>query len=278
MRIPCYLNDNHSITNALAHLIGLFKHHQEELLTHINSNNCLELSFGEILPTGKFHEFKIPGRMHQKVCSSEKLFFEVAAQENAFQKQLTILIDEITLFNRRKMKTLWSDQYSFFGLHAVVALCLTHQKHIPALIHFLSSVEMSYEGCLSQELNRIFDRYECIPETLELLAARSTLLKGRHGHLHLSELLAKPALAELKDNSNLQNQLLQKLTEFALMNYSQAGGQLSPKDIIIDALAPFRFLSEEFDIKCDFLANSFEEQFPNYLDPNHHSASHHGFR
>lgn len=279
MRIPCYLNDNHSITNALAHLIGLFKHHRDGLSAHINYHNHLELSFGEILPTGQFREFKMQKRQHQKVCSSEKHFFETAASSKAFEKQLTIFLNEVTLFNRRTMTTLKSDKYSFFGLHAAIGLCMNDPKHIPALIHFLSSVEMNYEGCLSQEINRIYERHQCTPDTLELLAARSSLLKGRHGHIHLSELLTKPALKELTNNCDLQNLLLKKITEYALMNYSLAEGQMSPREIITDALAPFRFLSEEFNIKCEFLTNSFEQQFPSYLDPDQHqSTSHQGFR
>jgi hypothetical protein len=269
MKIITYINDPYSVSKALEHLADLFRDKHTILQQQTSSDNILTLSFGELDIKGNFFELKFPKSLKKqfnkdKKLTSELLFFEVLSQQNCFDSLLLKLTEAITDFNR-KHAFLWSDSSTFLGTNILIPMVLKDKKHISALIHFLNSTNPASEASLSSDLNRIFERHPWCPETLDLLAARSSLIKGRCGHQQLENLLDTPKLKGYLREEKHQNLLLEKLTEYALLDYSEQQGSTPPRDIIENAVHPFRTISEKLSIKSDFLVQSFVEHFPHFL-------------
>ena len=282
MNIISYLNDPYSIDQTLKHLIDLFTENSAALKKQISKQKILRLRFGELDTNGKFLELKIPKAFKKKYSTpkkltSELLFFDVLAQQEEYKKPLTQLTEAITDYNRHNAP-LWSDTSSFMGINILIPLAIKDAKNIPALIHFLSSTQLKNEITLSEDLNRVFQEHGWINETLDLLAARATILEGTHGKQHIKELLTEYGLSGFLQKSQHQNVLLEKLTEYALLNYAEHAGQISPEDIISYATNPFKNVCESLKHKSKFLHQSFVEHFPNYLPYKHQLFSNHGQR
>jgi hypothetical protein len=274
MKIIAYLHDPYSIEQSLNHLHNLLTQYASTLGQHINEDGILSLEFGELDSQGNFFELQVPKNFRKafprnKVVTSEVLFFDILVHQNQFDGALDRLAQAVTEYNRNH-PVLWADRSSFFGINILIPLSIKNEKYISSLIHYLSSTDLLREKTLSEDLDRIFRHHGWTIKTMELLAARATLLEGLYGHEHIKRLRKDKTLhLHLQAEMN-QNILLEKLTEYALLNYSELEGEASPKDIIQRALQPFHGISETFDNKSQFLQQSFVEHFPNYLPCNAH--------
>lgn len=269
MNIVSYLNDPYSIERALQHLTDMLTCHSSELKKQVIKKGVLPLSFGELDSRGNFIELKLPKAFKQKFSkakslTSELLFFEILAQQNCFDEGLEHLCSAIIDFNRNH-HPLWSDPSTFLGINILIPLALKSDKYIPSLIHLLSSVHLNKEMALSSDLDRVFNHHTWTPFTIELLAARATILKGKYGIKQVKHQLQRTDLQTFLHSELNQNLLLEKLTEYALFHYSELGGESSPETVIEQALNTFKNLSEAFSHKSQFLKKSFIEHFPNYL-------------
>ncbi|GAA3927661.1 hypothetical protein [Litoribacillus peritrichatus] len=282
MKLITYINDHYSIKKTLEHLLDMFQQHKSALQNHLENNQRLHLRIGEIEANGQFLELKCPKSFKSKYprgkqLTSELLFFEVISQHQEFFNLMSELIEAITEYNRRH-KPLWGDKSSFFGINIAIPLATKNQHFIPALIHFLSSTDLHKEKTLSSDLDRIFTQDQWTPEVMDLLAARATILKGRFGHVHISNLLTRTSLqAHLAEDQN-QNSLLEKITIYALLNYTELSGKKCPRLTIENAVQPFLPISETMEMKCKFIIQSFVDNFPNYLPTAKHTINHSGFR
>ena len=279
MKIISYLNDPYSIEQTLSHLIKLFTQAPSSLDKHISKRGLLSLKFGEMSINGKFFELKFPKKYRaqfptNKKLTSELLYFDILVKQHEFDHLLTQLCSAITEYNRSH-NPLWSDQSSFFGINILIPLAMKRAEQIPALIHFLTSTNLSKEVSLSDDLNRVFNCHPWSPLLIDLLAARTSILKGKYGHHHIEELLNTDDLKSYLKEENNQNLLLEKVTEYALLDYSEHSGEIEPEAIISNALAPFKNLSSNFAHKCHFLKHSFIENFPNYLPCNYSTMNGH---
>ncbi len=260
----------------------MFAQHPSELSQHISKNQELKLEVGEISANGQFIELKYPKTLKEKhkktkKVSSELLFFEIISQQNEYNKLLSQLLNAITEYNRSH-PPLWSDESSFFGINIAVPLSSQNPEYIPELIHFLSSTNINQEIALEEDLNHIFRSTDWSSQTLDLLAARSTIIKGSSGHQQITKQLESKSLQHYFENEQNQNKLLEKITIYALLNYAEKEGKESPQRTIEDALAPFIKHSEAFEHKCRFLIRSFVDHFPDYLPINKTSLHHPNFR
>lgn len=267
MNIVSYLNDPYSIDQTINHLIRLFSQNANALKKQISKQHLLKLRFGEMGANGDFIELKLPKAFKQKYTSSkqlssELLYFDVLTQQGQHDKALCALTDAITLYNR-KHPPLWSDTHTFLGINISIPMAVKDCRYIPALIHFLSSTEINSEMSLSDDLNRVFQSHGWHTGTLDLLAARATILEGSSGHQHINALLQNTTLTETLENPNLENALLEKLTGYAMINFANHQGRHSPSATIENAMTPFRNISKRLNKKINQLTAHFVEHFPN---------------
>lgn len=224
-------------------------------------------------------ELKLPKAFKQKFSrakslTSELLFFEILSQQNNFDEVLEKLCTAIIDFNRSH-HPLWSDRSTFLGINILIPLSLKSDKYIPSLIHLLNSIHLDREMALSSDLDRLFNHHPWTPYTIELLTARATILKGKHGTKQVKQQLQTRSLQDFLETETNQNLLLEKLTEYALLHYSELGGEFNPEEVITHALKPFKGISEVFSYKSKFLRQSFIEHFPNYLPCHSHLFNDH---
>lgn len=274
MNIISYLNDPYSIAQTIEHIAKLLSQHTSIVKDHTSAQGILPLRFGELDNQGNFLEFKIPKQFKlaystKKKVTSELLYFDILTRQNQFDTALSTLCDTITEYNRNH-RPLWSDSSSFFGINILIPLVLKNEAHIPMLIHFLSSTDLHKEKSLTEDLNRVFQTHGWTTKTLELLAARATIIEGKCGQKQIKHLLREGALLQHLQSDLNQNILLEKITEFALLNYSEQEGENTPKTIITQALKSFKGVSDTLTYKCKFLQRSFVEHFPNYLPCSAH--------